>query len=168
MSRGANLQIQAVEQTCTLVSDRAADASQSARIYSNPRAWRGYDQRARDALRKRQASRVTQQLRLSVLRIRWKAVQVDQQVLCPVLNVLLRRRPVHVSADPVAHVLWEALVEFIEISWHDEPVVPDVSPVNNCDWVGRPVFNRKTGEIYVLIPEYLGIALHGGIFLERI
>ena len=85
----------------------------------------------------------------------------------PVLNVLLRRRLVYVSGDPVTHVLWEALVRFSEISWRDEPIVPDVSPVNNGDWVGRPVFNRNSGEIYALIPECCGIALHGGISLER-
>ena len=41
------------------------------------------------------------------------------------------------SADPVAHVLWEVVVKFIETSWHDECIVPDVSPVNNGDWVGH-------------------------------
>lgn len=49
------------------------------------------------------------------------------------------------SADPVAHVLWEALVKFIETSWHDQRVVLDVSPVNNGDWVGHR-FQRKNWE----------------------
>lgn len=86
---------------------------------------------------------------------------MDQQVLRPVLNVLLRRRPVHVSADPVAHVLGEALVKFAEVFWHYEPVVPDVSPVNDGERVGLPVFNRKTGKIYILILDCGRIALHG-------
>jgi nucleoid DNA-binding protein len=65
-----------------------------------------------------------------------------------------------VLADPVPHVLWEALVKFIEIFRDDEPVVPDVSPVNNGDWVGLTIVNRKTGKTYSLIPNCGGIALH--------
>jgi nucleoid DNA-binding protein len=72
-----------------------------------------------------------------------------------------------VLADPVPHVLWEALVKFIEISRDDEPVVPDVSPVNNGDWVGLTIFNRKTGKTYSLIPNCGGIAMHRDISFRR-
>ena len=88
-----------------------------------------------------------------------EAGKMDQQVLCPAFSVLLRRRPVHVSVDPVAHVLREALVKFIEISWYDEPVVSDVSPVNNGDWVERPVFHRKTEKTNGLVFDFRSIAL---------
>jgi nucleoid DNA-binding protein len=40
-------------------------------------------------------------------------------------------------------------------------IVPDVSPVHNGEWIGLPVFNRKTGKINILIPDCGSIALHG-------
>lgn len=70
-------------------------------------------------------------------------------------------------SDPVAHVLREALVKFIEISSHDEPVVPDVSPVNDGDWVERPVFHRKTGKTNGLVSDFSSIALYGALSFER-
>ena len=52
-------------------------------------------------------------------------------------------------------------MEFVEVLWHDEPVVPDVVPVNNRERIGFRVFNRKIGEIDRLILNWDGIALHG-------
>jgi nucleoid DNA-binding protein len=52
-------------------------------------------------------------------------------------------------------------VEFVEVLWHDEPVVSDVAPVNNRERVGFSVFHRKTGEINRLVLNWEGIALHG-------
>jgi nucleoid DNA-binding protein len=66
-----------------------------------------------------------------------------------------------VPADPVADVLGKSLVEFVEVLWHNEPVVSDVVPVNNRERVGFSVFHRKTGEINRSILNWHGIALHG-------
>ena len=98
---------------------------------------------------------------LPVLGGRGQVPQVDQQVLRPVLDILLRHRPVHAPADQVADVLGKSFVEFVEVLWHDEPVVPDVVPVNNRERVGFSVFNRKTEEINRLILNWDGIAVHG-------
>jgi nucleoid DNA-binding protein len=63
--------------------------------------------------------------------------------------------------DPVADVFGKSLVELIEVLRDDEPVVPDVVPVNNRERVGFPVLNRKIDEIDWLILNWDGIALHG-------
>ena len=78
---------------------------------------------------------------------------MDEKVLRPVLHILLRCRPVRVPVDPVADVLGKPFVEFVEVLRHDEPVVPDVPPVNNRERIGLSVFNRKIGEIDRLIFE---------------
>ena len=93
---------------------------------------------------------------LPVLRNRRKAAQVDQQVLRPVLNILLRR-PVCVSADPTAHVMGKALVKFTEISWYDEPIVPNIAPVGNRERIAFRFFAGKTGKI----PGYHSIRMYG-------
>ena len=63
---------------------------------------------------------------LPVLGDRGQVSQVDEQVLRPVLHILLRGGPIHVPVDPVADVLGKPLVEFVEVLRDDEPVVPDV------------------------------------------
>jgi len=98
---------------------------------------------------------------LPVLGGRGQVPQVDQQVLCPVLHVLSRCRPVHAPADPVADVLGKSLMEFVEVLWHDEPVVPDVASVNNSERVEHAVFHRNTCKIDRLVIDFDGIALHG-------
>jgi hypothetical protein len=96
----------------------------------------------------------------------WQKSQVDEQVLRPVLHILFRRRPIHMPVDPIADVLRKPLVELVEVLWDDEPVVPNVPPVNNRERVGFAVFNRKIGEINSLILNCGGIALHG-YFLSK-
>jgi nucleoid DNA-binding protein len=98
---------------------------------------------------------------LTVLGCRRQVIQVDEKVLRPVLPVLLWHRPVRVPVDPVADVLGKPFVEFVEVLWHDEPIVPDVVPVCNRERIGLPVFTRKIGRINSLIFDCGGIALHG-------
>jgi hypothetical protein len=93
---------------------------------------------------------------------------VNEKVLSPVFQILRLGRPIRVLSDPLADVLGKPLVELIEVPWNDEPVVPYVVPVNDCERLGSPVFNRKIGEIDRLILNCGGIALHGDISLERI
>jgi hypothetical protein len=71
-----------------------------------------------------------------------------------------------VPVDPVPDVLGKPLVELIEVLRDDEPVVPNVPPVNNRERVGFTVFNRKFGKINSLILNCGGIALHG-YFLSK-
>jgi nucleoid DNA-binding protein len=71
------------------------------------------------------------------------------------------------SPDPVADVFGKSLVELIEVLRDDEPVVPDVVPVNNGERVRFPVFNRRIGETNTLILNWDGIALHGTLPFER-
>jgi hypothetical protein len=52
--------------------------------------------------------------------------------------------------DPSADVFGKPFVELVKVFWHHEPVVPDVSPINNCERVGLSVFHRKTGKVYML------------------
>jgi nucleoid DNA-binding protein len=40
-------------------------------------------------------------------------------------------------------------------------------PVNNDERVGLSIFNRKTGKVYILIPDCGGIALHGGTSFRK-
>ncbi|MFZ0359592.1 MAG: hypothetical protein WAL58_04090, partial [Terriglobales bacterium] len=103
---------------------------------------------------------------LPVLGGRGQAPQVDEEVLHPVLDIFLRSRPVYVPVDPVADVLGKPLMELIEVLRHDEPVVPNVPPVNNGERVGFAIFNRKIGKINSLILNCGGIALHG-YFLSK-
>jgi hypothetical protein len=86
---------------------------------------------------------------------------VNEKVLRPVLDIFPRGRPVYVPVDPVADVLGKPLVELVEVLRDDEPIVPNISPVNNREWAGLPVFNRNICEIDRLIFNCIGIALHG-------
>src|SRR6266850_4099072 len=63
--------------------------------------------------------------------------------------------------EPVTDVFGKPFVELVKVPRHHEPIVPDVAPVKNSERVGLPVFNRKTGKIYILILDCGGIALHG-------
>jgi hypothetical protein len=86
--------------------------------------------------------------------------QVDEQVLRPVLDIFLRCRPVYVPVDPVADVLGKPPMELVKVLRDDEPIVPNVPPVNDRERVGFTVFNRKIGKINCLILNCGGIALH--------
>jgi nucleoid DNA-binding protein len=74
-----------------------------------------------------------------------------------------------VPVDPVADVVRELLVELREVSRYNEPVVSDVAPISDCEWVGlvRLIFHRKVGEIDGLICDSGGIALHGEISFRK-
>ncbi|MGA8152714.1 MAG: hypothetical protein WB952_17315 [Terriglobales bacterium] len=103
---------------------------------------------------------------LTVLGDRGQVPQVDQEVLRPVFPVLPWHRPVHVPVNPVADVFGKPLVKLVTVLWHNEPVVPDMVPVNKRERVRFPVFNRNSYEIDGLILDCDGIALHG-YFLSK-
>ncbi|MGB6738114.1 MAG: hypothetical protein WBE55_20450 [Candidatus Sulfotelmatobacter sp.] len=98
---------------------------------------------------------------LTVLGRRGQITQVDEEVLRPVFPILFRCRPVRVPVDPVADVLGKPLMELVEVLGDDEPVVPNISPVSDCERIGFAVFNRNICEIDRLICDCCGIALHG-------
>src|SRR5271167_71697 len=63
--------------------------------------------------------------------------------------------------EPVTDAFGKPFVELVKVLRHHEPIVSDVMPVNNGERVGLLVFHRKTGKVYILIPNCGGIALHG-------
>jgi nucleoid DNA-binding protein len=65
------------------------------------------------------------------------------------------------SFDPSADIFRKPFVELVKVLRHHEPVVLDVSSVHNGEWIGLTVFHRQNGEIYILIFDCGGIALHG-------
>ena len=99
----------------------------------------------------------------SVLGGRRQVLQLDEQVLRPVLQVFLLGGRIRVPPDPISDVLRKPLVELIEVFRNNEPVVTDEPTVSDREGIGlaRLVFNRKIGEIDGLIFDCGGIALHG-------
>src|ERR1700751_378157 len=71
------------------------------------------------------------------------------------------------SFDPSADIFGKLFVELVKVLRHHEPVVPDVSPVHNGEWIGLTVFHRQTGEIYILIFDCDGISRHGGTSFRK-
>jgi nucleoid DNA-binding protein len=74
-----------------------------------------------------------------------------------------------VLADPIADVIGESLVELLEVSGDDEPVVSDIATIPDREGIGlaRLLFNRKIGKINGLIFNFYSIALHGDLSFER-
>src|SRR5579872_2319388 len=88
---------------------------------------------------------------------------MDQQVLRPILYILLRRRRGGVLADPSVNVIGKPLVEFREVLRDDKPIASDVPTVSDREGVGlaRLLFHRKTGKTNGLDSDFSSIALHG-------
>ena len=77
--------------------------------------------------------------------------QVDQEVLCPILQVFFLGGRVRVPPDPISDVLWEPLVELIEIFPDHESVVTDLLSTPDREGVGPLNLHRKIGEIHRFI-----------------
>ncbi len=82
-----------------------------------------------------------------------QVVKVNQQVLRPILQILFRREPVRVVADPTPDVIGKPLVELPEVSRDNKPVASDVSAIFDREGIGlvRLLFHRQIGEINGLI-----------------
>jgi hypothetical protein len=98
-----------------------------------------------------------------MLGCRRQVFHVDHEVLRPVLQILLRDKPVGVFSDPVWDVVGKPSLELVEVLRDDESVVPDVSAISDREGVGfvGPISKRQIGKIERLIVETCGIALHG-------
>src|SRR5882762_11363233 len=95
----------------------------------------------------------------------WQVLQVDQQVLRPILYVLLGCRPVRMLADPFADVIGKPLVELLEISWDDKSVASDVAAISDRKGIGLVglLFNKQIGKFF----NFHSIALHGDTLLRK-
>jgi hypothetical protein len=69
--------------------------------------------------------------------------------------------------DPIADILWEPLMELIEVLGHDESILPDITAIGDPERLGVALFHRKTGKSDRLIFGLRSIAKHGHTSFER-
>ena len=94
---------------------------------------------------------------------------MDQQVLRPILLILLRCRRGGVLADPSLDVIRKTLEELREVFRDNKPVASEAPTVSDRKGIGlvRPFFNRTIGEINGMTFDFDSIARHGNTLLGK-